>query len=326
MLKRTVLALVLSTALVAVSVVHAKPGTGKGNGDGGANQIFVSFAADSQDVKVGDSVNLTWASSGARSCVASGGWDGRKDVSGAYATPPLSADTQFTLTCKNRGLSESSSVRVAVTDPIPEPLPEPEPVPPEPEPTPEPPPPEPEPTPEPPPPEPEPEPTPEPAPVPMVSLSALPAEVDVGGDVTLTWSSNDATNCMATGDWNGEPPLNGEQVLTNIADHQSFSLACTGPGGTAVAMTAVTAMGKVSLAWTPPTLNVDGSPINGLSSYQVYVGPNSGDYVDELTIDGGLTSYDLRAPLGQQHYVAMCATDSNGVSSGISNEIMQIAQ
>jgi hypothetical protein len=158
-----------------------------------------------------------------------------------------------------------------------------------------------------------------------VSLSVIPVEVDVGGDVTLNWSSTDADMCSATGDWGGEQDVAGELVISAIKTHQTYSLSCEGPGGTAIALAAVTAIGTVQLEWQPPSENVDGTPIAGLSEYRVRFGQNSDEYMGEVLVDGSVSSYPLRAPVGQ-HYVAMTAIDVNGAESGLSNEVLELAE
>jgi hypothetical protein len=44
---------------------------------------------------------VTWTSSGATSCVASGGWSGTKAVSGTQVLPAITASTTYTLTCSS---------------------------------------------------------------------------------------------------------------------------------------------------------------------------------------------------------------------------------
>jgi hypothetical protein len=58
----------------------------------------------------------------------------------------------------------------------------------------------------------------------------------VGGsqDVTLSWTSTNATSCAASGGWS-EPPLPAESSsavnVGPITQTTSYNLICTGPGG-----------------------------------------------------------------------------------------------
>jgi len=82
---------------------------------------------------------------------------------------------------------------------------------------------------------------------PMLSLSAT--SVTVGQSATLTWSSTNTTSCSASGSWSGAQATSGSQSVTpTSAGSSTYTLSCTGPGGTnasSVVLTA-TAAGKSS--------------------------------------------------------------------------------
>lgn len=60
-------------------------------------------------------VMLSWKSTNAGSCTASGGWSGRKGVSGSETIERINSYTTFTLTCSNLSGSISDSVSVNVS-------------------------------------------------------------------------------------------------------------------------------------------------------------------------------------------------------------------
>ena len=62
----------------------------------------------------GASSTLTWSSTNATSCTASGGWAGTEAVSGSAATGALVASATYTLTCTGAGGSASASASVSV--------------------------------------------------------------------------------------------------------------------------------------------------------------------------------------------------------------------
>ena len=75
--------------------------------------------------------------------------------------------------------------------------------------------------------------TPPPNPAPNVNLSASPTEQLVNSNVTLTWSSSNATSCSASGDWSDTKSTSGsEDVTISKAGSNTYSLACSGAGGT----------------------------------------------------------------------------------------------
>ena len=64
----------------------------------------------------------------------------------------------------------------------------------------------------------------------MTFTSDSPVAFDTG--VTLTWSSNGASYCFANGDWAGFEPSAGRYTSPPLTSSKSYSIACTGAGGT----------------------------------------------------------------------------------------------
>jgi hypothetical protein len=75
----------------------------------------VNLAANPATVASGSSSILSWSSSNATSCTASGGWTGAKTTSGSQSTALLTTTTTFTLACTGAGGTTSRSVTVTVT-------------------------------------------------------------------------------------------------------------------------------------------------------------------------------------------------------------------
>ena len=100
----------------------------------------VNLVALPSSVSNGGSSDLTWSTTNAISCMASGGWSGAKLTGGTEQVGPLSFTTTYTLTCDGPGGSASDSETITVTNP-PSPPPSPSPSPPPPSPSPSPPPP-----------------------------------------------------------------------------------------------------------------------------------------------------------------------------------------
>jgi hypothetical protein len=78
-------------------------------------------------------------------------------------------------------------------------------------------------------------------PVPTVSLTANPTSVASGGSSTLTWSSTNATSCASSGAWGVSPKaISGSEPTGALMSSSTFTLDCTGLGGTAGASATVT--------------------------------------------------------------------------------------
>ena len=79
------------------------------------------------------------------------------------------------------------------------------------------------------------------APVPTVTLTATPTTIALHRGTELKWTSTHAQSCAATGAWNGAESLKGSQREVPAGTGSfTYTLTCTGIGGTASASTAVT--------------------------------------------------------------------------------------
>ena len=92
---------------------------GGGGGGGGAAAVqkiaatISSFTSSIFSTEVGSSVEITWSSSNASSCSASGGWSGTKAVNGSETIEVSSVgDTAYTLTCVGEGGNASRTITI----------------------------------------------------------------------------------------------------------------------------------------------------------------------------------------------------------------------
>ena len=234
----------------------------------GVVQPTVSLSADPTSVPAQGTTTLTWSSTNADSCDATGGWSGAHPTSGTESRGPLSANTTFTLTCINdEGGRTARSVTVSVVSSTPTPsLTF----------------------------------TADPTSValngtstlswtssnatsctasgdwsgakqptgsasvgpltatgtynlsctgaggtiqrsatislvgaPSVDLTAAPTAVASGARSQLSWTSQNATSCVASGGWTGTKATSGTQQTAALTTATDYSISCTGVGGTA---------------------------------------------------------------------------------------------
>ena len=83
---------------------------------------------------------------------------------------------------------------------------------------------------------------------PKVTLTANPASITAGGGSTLTWSSTNATSCVASGGWTGTQTTNGSTSVSP-ATTTSYTLSCTGPGGSSQASATVSVTSALAADW-----------------------------------------------------------------------------
>jgi 6-phosphogluconolactonase (cycloisomerase 2 family) len=92
---------------------------------------------------------------------------------------------------------------------------------------------------------------------PTATLTPAASTIVVGSATTLTWSSTNATGCTASGAWSGAKPPSGTETVTPAAlGASSYTLSCTGAGGSVAASAAVTAINSVDFLLTA---NEDGN-------------------------------------------------------------------
>ena len=169
-------------------------------------------------------------------------------------------------------------------------------------------------------------PPPEPDAPPSVSLSSEDNTVRLEEDVVLKWRAEDAQECEASGGWGGAKPTSGRETIGPIASNTSYTLTCSGEGGSAISMVRVRVFGEIALRWQPPTHNVDGSALTDLAGYKIYWGDTPGDYHRELAVDdSAATQHTLVVPVGTYHLV-MTAFNLQGRESAPSAEVRRTTQ
>ncbi len=142
-------------------------------------------------IAYGASAGLAWSTTNATTCAASGGWTGSPGTSGSQSTGELTATQTYSLQCTGPGGSVNDSVTVQVSPP----------------------------------------------PAPTVALqvngSDGPITIAYNTTVTLIWNSTTTTGCATTsGNWpNSTIGTSGSQTTGGLTSNQTYSLQCTGPGG-----------------------------------------------------------------------------------------------
>lgn len=79
-----------------------------------ASPPAVTLAASSSSITAGQSSTLTWSSTNATSCTASGAWSGSQATSGSKSVAPAATST-YTLTCTGAGGSATANATVTVS-------------------------------------------------------------------------------------------------------------------------------------------------------------------------------------------------------------------
>ncbi len=95
---------------------------------------------------------------------------------------------------------------------------------------------------------------------PDVSITADPMVVTAGGSSLLSWDSDNATSCTASGGWSGTKSLSGSQSVTVNAT-TTYSLSCKNAKGTTTESVTVNVIPVVVPPPPAPTVTLNASPL-----------------------------------------------------------------
>lgn len=142
----------------------------------------------------GGSTTLSWTSTNATSCSASGGWSGSKSTSGSQTLSNLTASKVYTLACSGAGGSTLDSVTINVTIPGTNP----------------------------------------PLVDIKANNSNGPINIAKGNTATLSWNSSRATSCTASGAWSGTKSTSGQETTGKLDSSKTYNLSCRNNDGTTI--------------------------------------------------------------------------------------------
>ncbi len=154
------------------------------------------------------------------------------------------------------------------------------------------------------------------------NYSFTPSASDPDGD-TLTFSVQNqpvwASFDSSIGRLSGQPSLGDvgvfERVVISVSDGQAS--ASTPEFSITVSQAE---LGSMTLSWTPPTENTDGTALTDLAGYRIYYGLSEGIYPDQVNIEtAGLASYVVENLVPNTYYVVATSVNSMGVESAYSN-------
>lgn len=158
----------------------------------------VNLSAGSTLIPYNTETTLSWSvlnPSFTTSCVAEGDWSGSRPFTGSQTTGKLTTDSVYILECFGPGGSQAKQVTVRVIPP--------------------------------------------PSPPNFQTYFADPDHILYNDSTSITWNVQSAASCTASSDaavpfanWNGSVPLSGSRVIAGLTATTTFSLSCTGAGGT----------------------------------------------------------------------------------------------
>lgn len=119
---------------------------------------------------------------------------------------------------------------------------------------------------------------------PTLTLRANPVNIASGGSSTLTWSSTNASACIASGAWSGARATSGSVTVSPVIVRTfTYTLTCTGPGGSVTQSASVTVTGGACRTCKPQTADpAAGAAVTQTAAVRQY----SYDAQGHITADG----------------------------------------
>jgi hypothetical protein len=131
---------------------------------------------------------------------------------------------------------------------------------------------------------------------PSVNLTASPPNLPYNGSTTLSWTSSNTTGCTASGDWTGSKAVSGSQTMSALTSNSSYSLTCSGVGGSAndsVSVTVAAPVPTLSFSANPVTVSQNGSTTLNWNSTDATNCTASGDWSGNKGVSGSETINSL---------------------------------
>jgi hypothetical protein len=105
----------LTALLIAACGSDRPAATGKQPAPDPVDPVTLSFQADPVSGEAGTVFMLSWETTGAEGCSASGAWTGTRPATGSEAVSPAAGTHDHTLECTGPGGTERRTVTIVVT-------------------------------------------------------------------------------------------------------------------------------------------------------------------------------------------------------------------
>jgi YVTN family beta-propeller protein len=103
---------------------------------------------------------------------------------------------------------------------------------------------------------------------PVITLELSPSSVPPGSPSQLAWTSTGATSCTSSGEWTGARALQGSiNVSAPAPGSHTYTLSCTGPGGTSAASARLTVIPGSTLTFSASDILVNSTTVLSWKSF-----------------------------------------------------------
>ena len=154
-----------------------------------------------------------------------------------------------------------------------------------------------------------------------------PSAMDPDGD-QLVFSINNSPAWLgfniSTGALVGTPQAGDVGVYSNISITVSDGQLSSSTPAFTITVDQI-ALGSVTLTWSAPTQNTDGTALLDLTSYRIYYGTTQGSYPNSVDLNNsGMTTYVVDNLTPGTYFFVSTAINSQGIESNYSNVAQKI--
>lgn len=162
------------------------------------------------------------------------------------------------------------------------------------------------------------------------AYSFQPSATDADGDV-LTFSIQNrpswATFSPTTGRLSGTPTASQTGTYGNIVISVTDGKATRSLSPFSISVQSTSGTGSVTLSWTAPTRNTDGSTLTNLAGFRVHYGTTAGSYTQSVQIPTkSVTSVVIEDLTAARWYFAVKAYNTSGVESTFSGSVSKLIE
>jgi hypothetical protein len=125
----------------------------------------------------------------------------------------------------------------------------------------------------------------------------------------------------------GSGAASGSAATGGTGSGSSTSAASTGSGSTSSSSSSgstppAKSSDSVTVNWTPPTENTNGSPLTNLAGYDIHYGTSSASLTKKISISNpGIATYVVSNLTAGKYYFAVAAVNSAGTESPLSAQV-----
>ena len=141
-----------------------------------------------------------------------------------------------------------------------------------------------------------------------------------------TWATFNTTSGMLSGTPTAANVGTYSGIVISVSDGSS-SAALPSFSIAVIAASGGTTTGSVTIAWTAPTQNVDGSPLTNLAGYRIYYGTSASNLASMVTVpSSSATSYTISNLSSATWYFAVTSYTTSSEESAKSNPVSKTVQ